>query len=242
MTVYRDEREAQSAHIEQLESELDEARAEIDRLRRGGDKDPSESSPWLGGPTLIEHQWTHAGELPDAALEEIVEILRLRLGQVGRAESVGKSFAWRTEVDPQRGGRRVEVLITRRGGKTRFHVIERLGMLAGGLFGGVVGGAGGGGLATIVGVTLGTGVFFPFGLAGAALWLGLTYGIVRTSFAAVAKSRTREIFRLKEEIDEIARDALSAPAGVQARVAEDEAEGELEAELAFEPAEAKTKR
>lgn len=240
MTAYRDDREALIARLEQLEAELERARAENARLRRGGDGEPADRSVWLGGPTHVVHERVIDGERPDEALEELVETLRFSLGQMGRSEKIGKTFAWQTEIDPQRGGRRVQVFVTRRGGTTRLRVEERMGALAGGLFGGVVGGAGIGGMATILGVTAGTGVLLPFGLAGAVMWAGLTYGVVRTSFAAVSRSRDRQLARLTDELAEVLRDAMptAAPA-VKARVEtadeeEDEVSAEREAERSRE--------
>src|SRR5690606_14663740 len=97
----------------------------------------------------------------------------------------GRTLAWRSESDPQRSTRRIDVIVTTRGGRTRIHVREHLGALAGGLFGGVVGGAGGG-----VGIPLlvtGAALGFPVMVVGGVAFAGLTYGIVRTAFTSVVR-------------------------------------------------------
>lgn len=236
MTAYRDDREALAARIEDLERELELARDELARLRRGGDGEPAEKSVFLGGPTHVVHERTLDGELPDEALDEVIETLRFTFGQMGRSETIGRTFAWQTEIDPQQGGRRVQVFVARRGGQTRLRVEERMGGLAGGLFGGVVGGAGLGGVGAIIGAVAPTGLLLPFGLAGAALWMGLTYGIVRTSFAAVSNRRNAQLFRLAEELEQVMANALRAAPAVRARVETDAEHEEAEVETARERA------
>ena len=236
IVTYRDDREALRARVEQLEGELDEARAEIARLR--GEEPVERASGWLGAPTRIEHERVIEGELPEAAREEVVELLRAELGQLGRTETLGRTLAWRSEPDPQRGGRRIDVLVTTRGGRTRIHVREHLGALAGGLFGGVVGGAGGG-----VGVSLlvtGALLGLPFMAAGGLAFAGLTYGVVRTAFSSVVRYRERELARLTSNLDELVRDAVRTP--VRARVEVGEAEEEDDEESAADTREERAKR
>jgi hypothetical protein len=58
------------------------------------------------------------------------------------------------------------------------------------------------------------------------MWLGLTYGVVRTSFGAVSRSRDRQLFGLTEELEDVVREALrGGSASVRARVATEEGEG-----------------
>lgn len=98
MAAYRDDREALLARIEQLEGELDRAQAELVRLRDGEEAESRQGSLLLGGKTRIVHERTLEGELPDETLEELVETLRFHFGQMGRSESIGKTFAWQTEA------------------------------------------------------------------------------------------------------------------------------------------------
>lgn len=225
------------ARVEHLEGELHEARAEIQRLR-GGEGERSARRGWLGAPTRIELERTIEGELPEAAREEIVELLRMDLRELGRTEIIGRSLSWRSEPDPQRGGRRIDVLVTVRNGKTRIQVREHLGGLAGGLFGGVVGGAGGG-----VGISLaisGGLLGFPLMAAGGVAFAGLTYGIVRTAYSSVVRYRERELTRLTQDLEELVRDAVRAP--VRARVEPFDAEEPEQAELTEEALEARRLR
>ncbi len=218
MSAYRDEREALAARIEQLERELADARREIARLRRGGDGELAEPSVFLGAPSRVVLERTLSGELPDEALEQLVEVLRLTFGQMGRREDVGRTAAWRTDAE---AGRRAQVFIIRGDGTTRIRVEEKLGSLAGGLFGGVVGGAGAGGVVVILAIAAETGLFLPFGAALSLLWAGLTYSVARTTFAALGKTRERQLFRLIEELEALAREALEEPV-VRARVSAEE--------------------
>lgn len=232
--TYRDDREALSARVAQLEGELDEARALIRRLR--GEGVELTSNRWLGAPTSIELERFVEGEMPESAREEIIEVLRAQLGQIGRAETIGRTLAWRTERDPQQGGRHVEVLVTIRGGRTRVQVRERLGALAGGLFGGVVGGAGGGAgvpLIVVGGVT-GSPMLTGVGVA----WGALTYAIVRAAYSAVVKKRQRELARIATDLEDVVRGAV-ASAPVRARVELDASEPE---EIAAEASSARREK
>lgn len=225
--TYRDERDGASARVTQLEEELEQAREEIARLRGGSVK----SNPWLGGPAHIQIERVVDGELPESAYEELVERLRAHVGQMGRSEKIGGTFAWQTEPDMRGRGRNFNVRFTVRDGKTRIRIEERLGQIAGGLFGGIVGGAGGAGAINLLVWTGITGN--PLLAAGAIGWLGLVYGIVRTSFGAFARGRARKLEALAAELEDAAKAAMPR---VRVETEEDE---ELEVEARLEPAKKK---
>lgn len=69
----------------------------------------------------------------------------------------------------------------------------------------------------ILGVTASSGVLPPSGLAGAALWAGVTYGIVRTSYAAVSRGREQQLARVTDELEDVMRCAASTASGAGAR-------------------------
>ena len=147
---------------------------------------------------------------------------------MGRREDVGRTVAWRTDAE---ASRRAQAFLIRGGGTTRIRVEEKLGSLAGGLFGGVVGGAGAGGVVVILAVAAETGLFLPFGATLSLLWAGLTYSVARTTFAALGKTRARELFRLTEELETLARAALAEPP-VKARVRPEDEDETAEATAA----------
>lgn len=226
---YRDDDEALRARVAHLEGELAEANAEIARLKGAkSDEALGRSSAWLGGPTQLGFERELDHELSEEDLEELVSILRVELGELGRTDRVGGTLTWATSHHPNQGGRRVEVTIERRRGRTRLVVRERLGQVAGGLFGGIVGGLGGGGLGGVVPLAIVGGVAAPIIPLLAVGWIGLTWGGVRVAYGALTRRRAEEHARIARRVDTLF--AESRPA-VRARVeasADDERE-ELDA-------------
>ncbi len=227
---YRDDEEALRARVAHLKGELAEANAEIARLRGAPSVEAfGRSNAWLGGPTQLGFERELDHELSEEDLEELVSILRVELGELGRTDRVGGTLTWATNHHPNQGGRRVEVTIERRRGRTRLVVRERLGQVAGGLFGGIVGGLGGGGLGGVVPLAIVGGVAAPIIPLLAVGWIGLTWGGVRVAYGALTRRRAEEHARLARRVDALF--AESRP-GVRARVdasAEEEEREELDA-------------
>ncbi|MCA9613131.1 MAG: hypothetical protein H6723_10865 [Sandaracinus sp.] len=219
---YRDEEGALRARVAHLEGELDEAHAEIERLRGASPDAFGEPNALLGGPTELGFEREVDRELDDETLEELVGILRHELGDVGRLDRLGGTLTWVTSRDPNQGGRRVEVTIERRRGRTRVAVRERLGQVAGGLFGGIVGGVGGGGLGGVIPAAIFGGVA-PVLIPVLALgWVGGTWAAVRLGYRALTRRRAREHARIARRFDTV----IGTRANVRARVEEDESVGE----------------
>lgn len=160
-------------------------------------------SRFLGAPSVLTLERTIDGEVPASEYEPIVEDLRRAFNDNGYVSTLGRSLAWSSMAPNGRGGnqKRVNVAITPRNGRTTIRVEESLRPVAGGLFGGIMGGVGGG----TSGLTLGLGSqllhSFP---AGVGLWLlalGGTYGLARTIFTHVARSRGE---RLRDVLNRIA--------------------------------------
>lgn len=160
-------------------------------------------SRFLGAPSVLTLERTIDGEVPVSEYELIVEEIRRAFNDNGYVSTLGRSLAWSSMSQNGRGGnqKRVNVTITPRNGRTTIRVEESLRPVAGGLFGGIMGGVGGG----TTGLTLGLGAKLLHSLAGGfGLWLlvlGGTYGVARTIFTHVARSRGE---RLRDVLDRIA--------------------------------------
>lgn len=234
---YRDEDEALRARVAHLEAELGEAHAELERLRGASPDAFGEPSTLLGGPTELGFEREIDRELDEETLEEIVGILRHELGDVGRLDRLGGTLTWVTSRDPNQGGRRVEVTIERRRGRTRVVVRERLGQLAGGLFGSIVGGVGGGGLGGVIPAAIFGGVA-PVLIPVLALgWVGGTWAAVRLGYGALTRRRAREHARIARRLDTV----IGARSSARVRV-EAQASDEAPVELGAMPAETKRGR
>lgn len=64
-------------------------------------------------------------EVPESALETMVEEIQATLSMVGHVSTLGKTLTW-SPAAPGTEGRRVVVTITREAGQTRIHIEERL--------------------------------------------------------------------------------------------------------------------
>lgn len=219
---YRDEDEALRARVAHLETELEATQAELARLRGGESASFGAPNAWLGGPTRLGFEREIPFELDEEGFEELVSILRAELGELGRLDRVGGTLTWATSYSRNQGGRRVEVSMERRRGKTRVVVREHLGQLAGGLFGGIVGGLGGGGLGALIPLTIAGGIAAPWVPLLAVGWVGVTWSGVRLGYGALARRRAGDHARIARRIDEVLAARAPSP---KARVAvDDEAE------------------
>ena len=79
-------------------------------------------------------------EVPGDAFEELAQVIRHRMQEVGTVATFGKSLIW--SVDSQR--RRAEVSVIPRNGRTTIRITEDMGQLLRQNFGAFMGGIGGG--------------------------------------------------------------------------------------------------
>jgi len=157
----------------------------------------------FGGPTRIFFEAEVDGEVSAEDYDLCVEIARRMLGDVGRADTVGRSLTW-SSVAQQR---QVQFSILPRHGKTSIYVEERLGQLAGGLFGGIMGGGGGGIGGPLAGWAAGgTHVGLAIATIGAAL--AGAYGIARIIFTRMARHRRAELQDLIERLRRQVEDSI----------------------------------
>lgn len=162
-------------------------------------------SRFLGAPSILTLERTIDGEVPIEEYEPIVAEIRRVFNDVGFVSMLGRSFAWSSAGAQhgrhQRGGH-VNITVSPRNGRTTIRVEESLRPVAGGLFGGIMGGAGGG--TSGMTIAAGVGVFHSLA-AGIGMWavvLAGTYGLARTIFTRVARSRGERLQDVMERIAE----------------------------------------
>jgi serine/threonine-protein kinase len=164
---------------------------------------------WLtGGYTHLSLEIVVDGEMPERDFDLMVDIIRREVDEVGNFSAVGRSLTWNSMSQ----GRRIQVSVLPRGGKTAIRVSEGLAPLAGSLFGPIMG-AGGGGLG---GATFGS--FMASGHPGLAAfgWLGIltaAYTVARTSFARASRRRHKTLRELAEALAEQARASINEARG-----------------------------
>jgi hypothetical protein len=134
------------AHVERAARELGQQRLPT--------PDPK-VNPFLGSPSRIFLERVLEGELSDGEYPVLVDEIRMTIGNVGQASTLGRSLAWRTVNPPNQFGRVVTVTVNPAGGKTRIRIDESLKPVAGALFGGFMGGMGGGSVPIGIGVGMG---------------------------------------------------------------------------------------
>ena len=161
---------------------------------------------FLGASSAIAFEAVVDGEMPERDFDVLVDLIRRSLGDAGMVSAVGRSLTW-SSADRQR---KISISVLVRGGKTSIYVGERLRELAGGLFGGIMGGGGGGMLGPAFGIGLN---YFHFAGAVAMIALGAigtTYGIARTVFTRIARSRSEVLRKLTATLAEQARESIHA--------------------------------
>ena len=205
--------------VEALAAEVgiapDTVRAAADSLRPSGSvpvpsiEAPVRSNPWLGGPTRISVERIVGGEVPESEYSVMVDETRRMLKNVGQVSQLGRSFSW--TASPGASQRKLEIVVSVRGGRTRITIQENFGPLIGGIFGGIGGGMGGGGIGPMIGILVGA-LHIPGSFIGALipLWLATTYATARTVYH---RSTARRVQELQEVADRLAALALElAPA------------------------------
>ena len=173
-------------------------------------------NPFLGESTTISYEAVVDGEMRERDFDLMVDIIRRALGEAGNVSAVGRSLSWSSAGS----GRKANVSILVRDGRTSIYVNERLKDLAGGLFGGIMGGGGGG----MVGPSIAFGAEFlgsPLAAVGMVLAnVGLAYGVARTIYTKITGRRRKVLAELTERLAEQARRSLapvSLPGSREAR-------------------------
>ena len=202
--------EALAAEVGIAPAKVREAAASV-RRGSGGQVRPSGTNvrnPWLNGPTRLELERVVEGELPESEYATLVDEIRYILKNGGQVSQLGRSFSW-SPSRSQTVKRDLEVVVTVRGGKTRITVLENLASLASGIFAGICGGLGGGGMAPVIGITMGALSLNPLGLIGLIpLWLGGVYGFARTIYRKQSEKRRAELEELANRLAEVTEELV----------------------------------
>jgi hypothetical protein len=173
--------------------------------------EPPKKNRLLGAPTRLVFERVVDGELPEGDFPVLVDEIRRLMRNVGLVSHMGRSFAW---TMTQGGGttRRVEVIVTVRGGITRIAVQEPLGNLIGGIFGGIGGGMGGGGIGPVIGILVeGLGMADPVIAVALPLWFLTTFATARTVYYYAVRRRSRALEQFTDRLAALVRE-LAVPA------------------------------
>jgi hypothetical protein len=164
------------------------------------------TSRFLGEAHVLMFERVVDGELPESEYPELVEEIRVTVGNVGVVSTLGKTLAWHWDGGVDRS---LHVTVHPRGGRTRIRVEERLGNMAGGLFGGIMGGAGGGGGIPLTAILIKkAGLMVALGLGVWGLLIGGTYVLARTIFTHVVRSRRGQLSGLADRLAAHAEDVI----------------------------------
>jgi len=180
---------------------------------------PVKSNIWIGGPTRVAIERIVDGEVPESGYSVMVDETRRILQNVGQVSQLGRSFSW--VASPGASQRKLEIVVSVRGGRTRITIQENFGSLVGAMFGGIGGGIGGGGIWPVIGILLGA-FHLPPSAIGAIvpLWLATTYATARIAYHRTSGKRVRELQEvadrlaaLARELAPVSRPALRPPSG-----------------------------
>jgi hypothetical protein len=181
--------------IEALGAELGLSREAVRAAATGPTPAPplaarSAADVFFGGPRRIQHETVIPAAFDASRHEAVVDLVRTRVGEIGRAETLGDTLTWYAG-GPQ--GRMLTVSVKPVAGGTRIRIDDRLGGVAGGLFGGL-GGGGGGGLGGGLGPLLTLVFHLPLWTVGAFVVgsIVLALALARAIFASIARKRARE--------------------------------------------------
>jgi hypothetical protein len=222
--TYRDDRDADRARIEALETELAGANKRIAELEgrkeeeiqalvlAGGGalaltKRPSASTTWLGAPLELELERDFEGAFPSELFEDLIQPCRTITRDSGRTEILKSSMTWSSSTGPKALGPFLVVTISVRDRRTRLAVGDRLGQVAGAIYGGVGGGVGGGTiiLPLLAGAAIAP-VVIPFALVA---WVGGSMLGCRALYKRAARKRAAQMQRLFDALAEQIVDGIA---------------------------------
>lgn len=215
--TYRDDRDADRARIEALESELAAANAKVADLEGRRDQalvlasrgalapgaPKTASERWFGAPLELMLSRELAGSYPIERCEEIIERLRELTRDPGRSEVLRSSLTWQSTAGAKSTGPFIAITVTVRDGVTRVVASDRLGQAAGAVFGGIGGGVGGGAIVFPVMASVAVPVLAPLFIGG---WLAGSYFGTRAIFKRVGRRRAIHLQQVLDAVcDEISR-------------------------------------
>ena len=167
------------------------------------------TNPWVGGPMMIAIERIVDGEVPESEYPVMVDETRHMLQNVGQVSQLGRSFSW--SASPGASQRKLEIVVSVRGGRTRITIQESLAPLIGAIFGGIGGGMGGGGVWPVIGLLVGA-LHVPPAFIGGIVpaWLATTYATARITYRHKSRKRVRELEALADRLAALALELMPA--------------------------------
>ncbi len=175
---------------------------------------------FLGAPTEMVLDHTVLGALSPEGIEDVLEEIRIATGRQGYARIHARALTWTAYRPDELEGKpgvdeiiaramehdaapKLQIRVVSRSGRTRIHLRQRFGNLAGGLFSGIVGGVGGGGTALVVGIMGGV-VGAPAALIGLGVvgLFGGSYALARAIYVGVVRHKRRAAEQLFNRVTE----------------------------------------
>ena len=150
-------------------------------------RDASSHSTLAGAATRLEFETVLEVEISGDAFEELAQVIRHRMQEIGTVATFGKSLIW--SVDSQR--RRAEVSVMPRNGRTTIRITEDMGQMARGTFGGIMGGVGAGAGFGVMGSVIAATHSAPLGVLTLAGVVAGAYALARTVFSNSSRKRER---------------------------------------------------
>lgn len=153
----------------------------------------------IGANRRIDLEATLDGELPERALEDVVDEIRRGVGEIGNVSAFGRSITF-ASVQPSSStgsARRLQITVNVRHGRTHVRITEDLTPQLGGIFGGIIGGVGGGAGGAVFGSLMANGAATggPMAVLGA---VGAWFGVIGASYAG-ARFWFRSLSRQRED-------------------------------------------
>lgn len=197
-------------YVERALAERGVGSADTMDVVREGAAMQSRVHPLAGAHTKLEFEAIVDGELSDLDLEDVADEIRRSVGDVGNVNTIGRSITWTSYASPT-SQRRLQLSVSTRGGRTVIRGFEDLSQMSGGIFGGITGGVGGGVGGATFGITMAAthGAFLIAGPAFAAVVLG-AYGLARTVFVNLSRSRERNLRTAVERVAQRVRECIAA--------------------------------
>ena len=159
-------------------------------------RDASTHNKLAGAATRLEFETVLDLEVPGDAFEELAQVIRHRMQEIGTVATFGKSLIW--SVDSQR--RRAEVSVIPRNGRTTIRITEDMGQMLRQNFGGFMGGIGGGaGFAMLGSVMAATNNPLLGGLTLAGV-VGGSYLLARGVYGNSSRKRERRMRALHDDL------------------------------------------
>lgn len=182
-----------------------------DALVQPGSVMQKKVNPFVGQHSKIEFEATVDGELADTDFEDVADVIRGNIGDLGNINAIGKSITWTSwgAMNPA-SQRKLQISVSSRNGRTTIRGFEDLSQLSGGIYGGIMGGVGGGvggpSLAVAIALTHSALVAVPvFG----GIVLG-AYTLARTIFTRLSRKRQAELRTTVEAVAAKARECIAA--------------------------------